>query len=172
MKHLNDYELWNYLENNLSGNELEIVREHLNECEDCSYQLKINGAIIRELMDHKSAKLTSHFTDKVLGKLNLVKKRKRVFSFAGFPFLIFGMFFVVIIGTIVIYYSQASTNFGESYSFGVYLKDIIEIWERTVKEAFLNLKVLNSLTYLYLIGSFLVIGVVEFVLSRVINRRV
>lgn len=171
MKHLNEYELWNYLEDNLSGNELEIVREHLNECEDCSSQLKINGAIIRELMDHKSARLSPHFTVKVLSKLNLVKKRKRVFSFAGFPFLIFGLFFVVILGTIVIYYSQTSTNFGETYSFGVYLKDIIEIWERTIREALLNLKVLNNVTYLYLFGSILVVCAVEFILSKVIYRR-
>lgn len=118
-----------------------------------------------------SLRLNSHFTDKVPNKLNLLKKRKGVFGFAGFPFLIFGLFFVAILGTIVIYYSQTSTNFGESYSFGVYLKDIIEIWERTVKEAFLNSKVLNSLIYLYLIGSFLVIGAVEFVLSKFIYRK-
>lgn len=171
MKHLNEFEIWNYLEDKLSEDESKNVREHLTQCEECSYQLRVSGTILRELMDNKSPRLTSSFINRVLSELNLVKKQKTRLSFITFPFILFGIFSIFIIGTIIIFYIHSPQNFDQVYLFDSYLKDFINTWEAGIKKFLLGLKLFSEVTYLYIIGSVFLIGIVEVILSKFSFRK-
>ncbi|MBM4176104.1 MAG: zf-HC2 domain-containing protein [Ignavibacteria bacterium] len=171
MKHLNEYELWNYLEDKLSNEELENIRQHLSDCEACTHMLKLNGAVLREMMESKSPQLTSNFTHRVLAELNLLHKKRRVFSFVNFPFILFTVFSIFTLSTIIIYYLQSPQNLSGTYSFDVFLKEIINTWETSVKNSMVIVKFLSDPTYLYLFGSIILLGILEFILSRISYKR-
>lgn len=171
MIHLTEYEIWNYIDGKLNVAEIEKVKEHLTVCDNCNYNLRINAAITRELIDFRFARLSSHFTTKVLSDLNIIRKNVKAPIILKVMFSLLAITFLLFIGFTVAYALQLAPPQSESTNISSYVTLFSRFIATIVFQIVGLFKFSGMKNYIILLGSLLLIGLIDLIASKFSMKR-